>query len=62
MRFNKKPQAMEAIRLRATLRAERVRFRDLLIAKVDEVDYLEWKQKTDAAIAEINRRIRATNG
>jgi uncharacterized protein YceH (UPF0502 family) len=60
-RVGKKNPASQVIALRATLRDERIRYMHLLTAKVEQSDYLHWKQKTDAAIAEINQRIRATN-
>ena len=61
LRVSKKSPSSQVIALRATLRDERIRYRHLLTEKVEQAGYLHWKQKTDAAIAEINQRIRATN-
>ena len=60
-RVSKKSPSFQVIALRATLRAERIRYRNLLTEKVEQAGYLHWKQKTDAALAVISQRIRATN-
>ncbi len=60
-RVSKKSPSSQVIALRATLRDERIRYTHLLTEKVEQAGYLHWKQETDAAIAEINQRIRATN-
>lgn len=60
-RVSKKNPSSQAIALRATLRDERIRFGQLLKTKAGNESYAKWKSETDAAIAEINRRIRATN-
>ena len=53
--------AMQNVFLRQKLREERIKFRRLLDARVEQVNYDMWKKETDDAIAMINKAIRATN-
>ena len=57
---NRNP-AMQNVFLRQKLREERIKFRRLLDARVEQVNYDMWKKETDDAIAMINKAIRATN-
>lgn len=52
---------MQNVFLRQKLREERIKFRRLLDARVEQVNYDMWKKETDDAIAMINKAIRATN-